>query len=57
MVRALRATDPRQVGPYRVLAELGHGGMGRVLLGSGPGGLLATGHTDRTVRLWRLPSR
>src|SRR3954471_13227565 len=39
-LRSLDASDPRQVGPYRMLAELGRGGMGRVLLGSGPDGRL-----------------
>ncbi|MQY03772.1 WD40 repeat domain-containing serine/threonine protein kinase [Actinomadura macrotermitis] len=39
-MRPLGASDPRQVGPYRTLAELGRGGMGRVLLGSGPDGRL-----------------
>ncbi|GAA4638268.1 serine/threonine-protein kinase [Actinoallomurus vinaceus] len=39
-MRPLDASDPRQVGPYRMLAELGRGGMGRVLLGSGPDGRL-----------------
>ncbi|WP_420848744.1 WD40 repeat domain-containing serine/threonine protein kinase [Prauserella marina] len=36
----LRASDMAVVGPYRVLAELGEGGMGRVLLGCGPDGRL-----------------
>ena len=35
-----RRLDPAWVGPYRVFAELGRGGMGRVLLGSGPDGRL-----------------
>ncbi|MFB4315171.1 WD40 repeat domain-containing serine/threonine protein kinase [Actinomadura sp. 21ATH] len=37
----LEASDPRQIGHYRILARLGRGGMGRVLLGSGPDGRLA----------------
>ncbi|WP_030196820.1 serine/threonine-protein kinase [Streptomyces sp. NRRL S-87] len=40
-MRKLRLTDPVEVGPYRLLAELGRGGMGRVLLGAGPDGRLA----------------
>ncbi|MET9883718.1 serine/threonine-protein kinase [Streptomyces sp. NPDC006430] len=39
-MRELRATDPVAVGPYRLLAEIGRGGMGRVLLGAGPDGRL-----------------
>ncbi|WP_067487896.1 serine/threonine-protein kinase [Actinomadura hibisca] len=39
-MRALRDTDPRQAGPYRLLAEVGRGGMGRVLLGVAPDGRL-----------------
>ena len=39
-MKALRTTESREIGPYRVLAELGRGGMGRVLLGSGPDGRL-----------------
>jgi serine/threonine protein kinase len=35
---ALRADDPRQVGPYRLLGRLGEGGMGRVFLGRSAGG-------------------
>ncbi|WP_459709789.1 serine/threonine-protein kinase [Actinophytocola sp. KF-1] len=37
---ALGASDPREIGRYRILAELGRGGMGRVLLGTGPDGRL-----------------
>ncbi|MFD8756183.1 serine/threonine-protein kinase [Kitasatospora sp. NPDC059577] len=39
-MRPRRASDPAEVGPYRVLAELGRGGMGRVLLGAAPDGRL-----------------
>lgn len=39
-MRPLAASDPRDIGRYRLLAELGRGGMGRVLLGSGPDGRL-----------------
>ncbi|MDG4865058.1 serine/threonine protein kinase, partial [Streptomyces sp. T-3] len=33
-------TDPAHIGPFRVVAELGQGGMGRVLLGVAPDGRL-----------------
>ncbi|MGC7097237.1 WD40 repeat domain-containing serine/threonine protein kinase [Amycolatopsis lurida] len=39
-MKPLGESGPREVGSYRVLAELGRGGMGRVLLGSGPDGRL-----------------
>ncbi|NUS74020.1 MAG: protein kinase [Corynebacteriales bacterium] len=39
-VRPLGPSDPSHVGQYQVLAELGRGGMGRVLLGGGPDGRL-----------------
>ncbi|SMF78415.1 serine/threonine-protein kinase [Streptomyces sp. Amel2xC10] len=35
---ALEASDPRQVGRYRIVGRLGAGGMGRVYLGRSPGG-------------------
>ena len=39
-MRPLDHTDPRTIGPYRLLAEIGRGGMGRVLLGASPDGRL-----------------
>ncbi|MBP2327901.1 hypothetical protein JOF56_008286 [Kibdelosporangium banguiense] len=39
-MKPLGASDPMVIGRYRILAELGRGGMGRVLLGSGPDGRL-----------------
>ncbi|MCC3764592.1 serine/threonine protein kinase [Glycomyces sp. TRM65418] len=39
-MKPLRDDEPRQIGPYRVLAELGEGGMGRVLLAAADDGRL-----------------
>ena len=38
MVRALQLADPRLIGPYRLVGQLGSGGMGRVFLGMSVGG-------------------
>ncbi|WP_130342910.1 protein kinase domain-containing protein [Herbihabitans rhizosphaerae] len=37
-MKALSPSDAREVGPYRLVAELGSGAMGRVLLGVSPDG-------------------
>ncbi|MEU6036066.1 serine/threonine-protein kinase [Actinomadura sp. NPDC047616] len=39
-MQPLETSDPVQIGHYRMLAQLGRGGMGRVLLGGGPDGRL-----------------
>jgi len=38
VVRELQPGDPRLIGPYRLLGQLGEGGMGRVYLGLSAGG-------------------
>lgn len=38
MLRELRPEDPRLIGPYRLVGQLGDGGMGRVFLGRSAGG-------------------
>jgi eukaryotic-like serine/threonine-protein kinase len=38
VVRELQPGDPRLIGPYRLLGQLGEGGMGRVYLGLSEGG-------------------
>ena len=38
MVSELHPDDPQAIGPYRLVGQLGQGGMGRVFLGVSPGG-------------------
>jgi eukaryotic-like serine/threonine-protein kinase len=38
VVAALQPDDPREIGPYRLLGQLGCGGMGQVFLGLSAGG-------------------
>ncbi|MER7791811.1 serine/threonine-protein kinase [Streptomyces sp. NPDC097640] len=40
MVQPLESGDPRHVGPYRLIGNLGHGDLGRVFLGRTRGGRL-----------------
>ncbi|MEU9998463.1 serine/threonine-protein kinase [Streptomyces sp. NPDC050848] len=40
-MKPLDASTPTEAGPYRLLTELGSGGMGRVFLGAAPDGRLA----------------
>ncbi|RSM53141.1 serine/threonine protein kinase [Amycolatopsis sp. WAC 01376] len=39
-MKPLNPGEPRQIGPYRIIAEIGEGGMGRVVLGLAPDGRL-----------------
>ena len=38
VVSELQPGDPQAIGPYRLVGQLGQGGMGRVYLGVSPGG-------------------
>jgi serine/threonine protein kinase len=38
VLRELGSADPRVIGPYRLVGQLGHGGMGRVFMGLSAGG-------------------
>ena len=40
LVQELQPHDPRKVGPYWLLGQLGSGGMGQVFLGQSPEGPL-----------------
>ncbi|GAA2276297.1 hypothetical protein GCM10009853_033040 [Glycomyces scopariae] len=50
-MQPLSPADPDRIGPFRVLAELGRGAMGRVLLGAGADGRLVA---VKTIREWLL---
>ena len=48
-MQELQSGDPEQVGPYRLTARLGGGGMGRVFLGWSLGGRLSSDPRYRGV--------
>ena len=50
-MQPLSPNDSKQIGPYRVMAELGRGAMGRVLLGAGPDGRLVA---VKMIREWMV---
>ncbi|SES34126.1 serine/threonine-protein kinase [Streptomyces qinglanensis] len=59
MVQPLAEVDPREIGQYRLLAVLGHGGMGRVYLGAAPDGRLVAVKLIRAALAddWRHQNR